>query len=54
MKRHPAIDPQGHLEKPSAVPAFVACAACPEARLKTSPWSKPCPAAAKPDGKAAG
>jgi hypothetical protein len=50
MKRHPPIDCQGHVEKPSAVPAFVVCANCPEARLKTSPWSRPCPAAKKAAG----
>ena len=45
MKRHPAISPAGHVEKPSAVPAFVACANCPDSRLKSSPWHRPCPEA---------
>ena len=44
MKRHPAIDSQGHVERPSAVPAFVVCERCPDSRLKTSPWARPCPA----------
>ena len=45
VKRHAPISPQGHVEKPSAVPAFVVCERCPDSRLKTSPWARPCPAA---------
>ena len=44
-KRQKSIADMGHVECPSAVPAFVVCERCPDSRLKTSPWARPCPAA---------
>jgi hypothetical protein len=44
VRRHQSIATQGHDEKTSAVPAFIACRNCPDSRLRTSPWSRACPA----------
>lgn len=42
-KRPKKIHDQGHAPKTAAVRSFVECERCPDVRLATNEWRRPCP-----------